>query len=313
MTASTYRLVTRNDFDGVVCAVLLMDLGIVNQIDFAQPKDVQDGVFSLGPGDITTNLPYSPYVHLCFDHHFSETLRCTDVAPNSVINPDAPSAARVVYEYYGGKEGFPHIAEEMLHAVDKADSGQFTYEEIMHPTGWALLNFLMDPRTGIGMFRDFRISAYDFTMQLIDMLYNKRGIDEIMASPDVRERVEFYFTHEARGIAQLKEHAVMHGKTLVLDMRGLNPIWCVNRFMIYALFPECNVSVHVLDGIMKRKTVLAVGKSILNRSSSANIGAIMLYYEGGGHRSAGTCQTDNDKADAVLREVLTKLEAADQP
>lgn len=306
MTVPRCRLVTRSDFDGVVCAVLLKELGMIDQVVFAHPKDVQDGLFSLGPNDITTNLPYSPYVHLSFDHHFSETIRVTDRAPNSVIDPDAPSAARVVYEYFGGESRFPGVSTEMLAAVDKADSGQFSYEEIVNPSGWVLLNFIMDPRTGIERFRDFRISSYDFVMQLVDMCRGN-GIEEILASPDVRERIDFYFAHEEKAIEQLKKVAAVHGKTVVLDLRNATSIWCVNRFMIYALFPHCNVSIHMLDGFRKRNTVLAVGKSVLNRTSAANIGAMMLHYGGGGHRNAGTCQVPNDEAARVLHEVLDDL------
>lgn len=307
MSEPSFRLVTRSDFDGLVCAVLFKELGMIKQIVFVHPKDVQDGLVSLGPEDITTNLPYCPYVHLCFDHHYSETLRTTKFAPNAVINPEAPSAARVVYDYYGGKDAFPNISEEMILAVDKADAAQFSRDEIMHPTGWVLLNYIMDPRTGLGRFRDFRISNYDLMMQLIE-LCRTQGIDEILASPDVKERCDLYFEQQERAIEQLRQHTTIHGKTLVLDLRDADPIWCTNRFTIYALYPECNVSIHVLWGVRKRNTVFAVGKSIVNRSSPVSVGELMLSYGGGGHKNAGTCQVSNEEAQDVLKEILARLE-----
>lgn len=306
MADPAFRLVTRSDFDGLVCAVLLKELGMIHQISFVHPKDVQDGLVSLGPTDITTNLPYSPYVHLSFDHHYSETLRTTTTPRNSIINPEAPSAARVVYDYYGGKKAFPLISEEMIIAVDKADAAQFTQEEITHPKGWVLLNFIMDPRTGLGRFRNFRISNFELMMQLIDQC-RTQSIDEILASPDVKERADLYFEHQEKAEEQLRAYTTLHGKTLVLDLRDADPIWCTNRFTIYALYPECNVSIHILWGLKKQNTVLAVGKSILNRTSPAAIGEIMLEYDGGGHKNAGTCQVSNDKADVVLKEVIAKL------
>jgi nanoRNase/pAp phosphatase (c-di-AMP/oligoRNAs hydrolase) len=179
MAAERYRLVTRSDFDGLVCAVLLKALDLVDDIAFVHPKDVQDGMVPIGPGDITTNLPYSPQAHLVFDHHLSETLRNLRIAPNHVIDPQAPSAARVVYDYYGGRERFPNVAEELMQAVDQADSAQYDLEEVLHPTGWVLLNFLMDSRTGLGRFRDFRISNYQLMMQLIDEC-SRHGVEEIL-------------------------------------------------------------------------------------------------------------------------------------
>jgi nanoRNase/pAp phosphatase (c-di-AMP/oligoRNAs hydrolase) len=309
MAPERYRLVTRSDFDGLVCAVLLKALDLVDDIAFVHPKDVQDGVVAIGPGDITTNLPYSPHAHLVFDHHLSETLRNVRIAPNHVIDPKAPSAARVVYDYYGGRERFPNVSEELMQAVDQADSAQYSLEEILHPGGWTLLNFLMDSRTGLGRFRDFRISNYQLMMQLIDEC-SRRGVEEILQLPDVAERVELYHAQSELFVEQLRRCTSVRGTVAVVDLRPEETIHAGNRFMVYALYPDCSVSAHVLWGKQRQNTVIAVGKSILNRSSGADIGALMLSFGGGGHANAGTCQVPHDQADRAVDEIVDHLNAA---
>ncbi|WP_028450857.1 MULTISPECIES: exopolyphosphatase [Chitinibacter] len=306
MAENKYRLVTRSDFDGLVCAVLLNELEMIDEILFVHPKDMQDGKIEISARDITTNLPYVPGAYLAFDHHLSETIRNTGERDNHIIVPDAPSAARVVYEYYGGKERFPNIGEDMMLAVDKADAAEFTRDEILHPDGWVLLNYLMDARTGLGRFRNFRISNYQLMMDLIQYCRN-HGIEEILALPDVKERIELYQEHAALAKEQLKRCSRLYDNLVILDLREEETIFATNRFMIYALFPQCNISIHVMWGVQKRNTVFATGKSIINRSSQTNIGALMLEYGGGGHENAGTCQVENDQVDEVLRELTLKI------
>ena len=309
MGSERYRLVTRSDFDRLVCAVLREQRGLVRAILFVHPKDVQDGQVEIGPGDITTNLPFSPDAHLVFDHHHSEILRNPTIAPNHIIDPDAPSAARVVYDHYGGAERFPSISPELMQAVDQADSAQYSLEEILAPTGWVLLNFLMDSRTGLGRFRDFRISNYQLMMQLIEACQHHE-IDEILNLPDVRERVDLYHRQNQAFVAQLRRCSSVHGSVVVVDLRDEEVIHAGNRFMVYALFPACTVSAHVLWGKQRQNTVIAVGKSILDRTSAADIGALMLSYGGGGHANAGTCQVDHDEAARVVDELVGHLNAA---
>jgi len=302
------RLVTRSDFDGLVCAALLKELGVLEEIKFVHPKDVQDGLVEITDRDITTNLPYVPGVRLAFDHHDSETLRVEDSPENHVILPGAPSAARVVYDYFGGAERFQRVAEELMEAVDKADSASFSLQEISEPRGWILLSFLMDPRTGLGRFRDFRISNYELMMLLIDACV-ERSAEEVLALPDVAERVELYREHAAAARAQLLERSQVRGDVAVLDLREDEIIHPTNRFMIYALRPECNISLHVLWGLKRQNTVFALGKSIIDRSSSLNVGALMLAYGGGGHEAAGTCQVANEDAERVLEELVAEVNA----
>ncbi|HYP48907.1 MAG TPA: exopolyphosphatase [Thermoleophilaceae bacterium] len=303
-----YRLVTRSDFDGLVAAALLREIGLVDEIKFVHPKDMQDGKVEISDSDITTNLPYVAGVHLAFDHHPSEQLRIEGTPGNWVMDPKALSTARVVYDHFGGAERFPSFGEEIMQAVDSADSARFTQEEILEPAGWPLLSFLMDPRTGLGRFREFRISNYQLMMELIDAC-TRLGIDEIMELPDVKERVELYFEHESQAAEQIKRCSTVHGKLVVLDLRAEEVIHPTNRFTLYALFPECNISIHVLWGLKKQNTVLATGKSIIDRSSPTDVGELMLEYGGGGHGAAGTCQIDNDRVEDVLAEISARVQA----
>jgi nanoRNase/pAp phosphatase (c-di-AMP/oligoRNAs hydrolase) len=303
-----YRLVTRSDFDGLVCAVLLKELGMLDEIKFVHPKDMQDGKVEVTSRDITTNVPYVPGVHMAFDHHLSEALRVKDRPANHIIDPDAMSAARVVFDHFGGASKFPRIKEEMMTAVDKADAARFSEDEILHPKGWVLLNYLMDPRTGLGRFREFRISTYQLMMDLIDACLTL-SIDDILKLPDVQERVDLYTANEPKAWEQITKNSTVHGNLVVLDLRNEDVIWPTNRFAIYALHPKCNISIHVMWGLKKQNTVLATGKSILDRGSKTNVGELMLKYGGGGHQAAGTCQVDNDKAEAVLAELIKQINA----
>jgi nanoRNase/pAp phosphatase (c-di-AMP/oligoRNAs hydrolase) len=307
-TAEKCRLVTRSDFDGLVCAALLKELGILEDIKFVHPKDMQDGLVEITDRDITTNLPYVPGVRLAFDHHESETLRLEGAAENHIIIPGAQSAARVVYDYFGDAERFKRVSGSLMEAVDKADSALFSLDEIQTPSGWILLSFLMDPRTGLGRFRDFRISNYQLMMELVDACV-ERSVEEVLEMPDVVERVALYHEHAVAAQAQLLENSEVHGNLVVLDLREQEVIHPTNRFMIYALHPKCNISIHVLWGLRQQNTVFAMGKSIIDRSSSTDVGALMLSYGGGGHEAAGTCQVPNGDAERVLAELIERVNA----
>lgn len=302
------RLVTRSDFDGLACAMMLKELGLIDDIKFVHPKDVQDGKIELSKTDITTNLPYDPRVGLAFDHHESEEdrLRATETNGKLIIDPNARSAARVLYDYYGGRDKFPRISDELMEAVDKGDSADFTEEEILHPTGWVLLHYLMDARTGLGRFHDFRISNYDLMMELIDYCL-EHSIDEILELPDVKERVELYFEQEKLFKEQLQRIAKVDGDCVILDLRDEDVIHAGNRFMIYALYPEAKYSVHVVWGFKKQNTAVMIGKSIINKSGVVDIGQLCLAYGGGGHHNAGTCQLSNDEVDVLLPSIIMAI------
>ncbi|MHB8532464.1 MAG: exopolyphosphatase [Solirubrobacteraceae bacterium] len=302
------RLVTRSDFDGLVCAALLKELGILEEIKFVHPKDMQDGLIEITDRDITTNLPYVPTARLAFDHHESEMLRVGGQVENHVIDPNARSAARVVYDHFGGAGQFRRVSEELMEAVDKADSALFSLDEILAPQGWILMSFLMDPRTGLGRFHDFRISNYELMMELIDACVEKT-VDEVLELPDVAERIALYEQHAAPARAQLCSCAEVHGKMVVLDLREEQVIHPTNRFMIYALYPQCNVSLHILAGLKGQNTVFAMGKSIIDRTSCTDVGELMLAHGGGGHEAAGTCQVAHEDAPRVLAELIERVNA----
>ncbi|GAA3341526.1 exopolyphosphatase [Amorphoplanes nipponensis] len=302
-----YRLVTRSDFDGLVCAVLLRVLDMIDDITFVHPKDVQDGVVEVTERDILTNLPFAPGAYMVFDHHHSETLRNTGDRSNHIIDPDAPSAARVIFDHFGGAERFPEISDELMRAVDQADSADYTLEDILRPQGWTLLNFLMDSRTGLGRFREFRISNYQLMMLLIDACLQLQTVDEILELPDVRERAELYADCSAMFVEQLHRVSHVDGDVVVVDLREEETIHAGNRFMVYALYPEARVSVHIIWGRQRLNTVFACGKSILDRTSPVDIGEVMLRYGGGGHLAAGTCQVKHEDSARVLAEIIDAL------
>jgi len=305
MSENKYRLITRSDMDGLVCGTLLKYLNIIDDILFVHPKDMQDKLIDVNKNDITTNLPYVPGVHLCFDHHFSEVLRNHD-EDNHIIDPNAPSAAQVVYDYYQGSENFPAFYKEMMIGVNKADSADFSIDEILRPKGWTLLSFLMDSRTGLGRFKDFKVNNYDLMMNLIDYCKDHE-IDEILKIKDVQERVKLYFKYEDEFDEQLERCSSVHGNVIVIDYRDEDIIYPGNRFLVYAKYPQIDVSVHVSYTYGNEKIVYSTGKSIINTSSSTNIGELMLTFGGGGHQAAGGCQIPLDEADTVLEKIIERL------
>ena len=309
MGEDRFRLVTRADFDGVVAGGLLIELDIVDQeVLFAEPRDVQQGRVDITPRDITTNLPFVDGVHLCFDHHVSETVRVGE-HKNHIIDPNAPSAARVVYEYYGGENAFPKISTEMMEAVDKADAARYSGRDILAPSGWALLNFLIDPRTGLSRLNNFSTSNDEFMRDM--MVYCRHHpVEEILAIPEVEERLRVFQEHEELAEMQIKRCATIDGNVVVADLREEDPIYVCNRFLLYGIYPSAQVSINVLPGDTDDKILLAVGKSILNRGSNANIGLLMLEQGGGGHEGVGTCQIAKDDAESVLVDLIGAIKQA---
>lgn len=280
---------------------------MVDDIKFVHPKDMQDGKIEVNGDDISTNLPYVSGIHLAFDHHSSEMIR-NEKIDNHIIDPDAPSAARVVWKHYGGHDAFPAEWDEMMEAVDRGDSAQFNKDQVLNPKDWDLLNFLMDARTGLGRFREFRISNYNLMMDLIDYCKN-HNITEIMALPDVKERIDLYNEQDKLFKEQIQRCSTQHKNLIVLDLKNEETIHAGNRFVIYALYPECNISIHVMWGFQKQNTVFATGKSIFDRSSKTNVGELMLKYGGGGHHAAGTCQVDHEQADETLAALIHQINA----
>ncbi len=297
-----FRLVTRSDMDGIVSAILLKEIGLIDEIVFVHPKDMQDDKVMIDSNDITTNLPYVKGVHLAFDHHDSETVR-NEKRENHIIDGKAPSAAHVVYDYYGGVERFPDLPSELMVAVDKADSAQFSKEDILSPKGWELLSFIMDPRTGLGRFKEYRISNYALMINLVDHCRNLT-IDQILEHPDVKERLDILETCRYTFQEQIKRCTTVHRNLAVVDLTKEETIYPGNRFLIYDIFPDINISIHKMWGLKKQNVSFSVGKSIFNRTSKTDIGKLMLRYGGGGHHAAGACQIPTENAEETLQALI---------
>ncbi len=302
------RLLTRSDFDGICCAVLLKELGLMDEMVYAHPKDLQDGKILLGENDILANVPYVPGCGLWFDHHSSEHERYSKEQGQMVsegkfkgCSKPAPSAARVICDYYGADK-FERFTE-MLEYVDKVDSGQLTEGEILDPQGWVLLGFICDPRTGLGYHKGYRISNLAFMNDLVDHIRTKT-IDEILTLPDTRERAELYKDNDQKAREFILQRSRVDGRVLVTDARGSEEIPPSNRFLVYSLYPETNISIRMIDGRGKEFVAISVGYSILNRTATVNVGSLMLKHHGGGHTKVGTCQVPYDQADAVLKELI---------
>lgn len=306
MSDQKYRLITRSDMDGLVCAALLYELDMIDEVKFAHPKDVQDGVVEIGQRDIVANLPYAGNPHLVLDHHRSESLRVGEKT-NVINDPDAPSAARVVYKHFGGADKFPNISEDLIDATDKIDAAQLSKKEILEPDGWVMLGFIMDNRTGLGRYRDFRISNYQLMMDMIGYLRQYKNAEDILNLPDVKERVDLYRAHADAARKQMERCSKVYDGLLVLDLREEEEIHPINRFAIYALYPDCNISMHIMWGREKMNTVFAVGKSIIHRTSHVDVGKLMLEYGGGGHKAVGTCQVANDIAEQVKEQLVNRI------
>lgn len=299
------RLVTRSDFDGLICGMLLKEAGIIDSWTFVHPKDLQDGLFVPNENDVLANVPFVPGCGMWFDHHTSEDDRLGWTQNVKGESRLAPSAARIIYEYYGGDSKFPFY-KDMIETVDRVDSGQLTLEEIKNPTGWVLIGFISDPRTGLGRFRDFTISNYQLMGDLINHCRNL-PVDEILALPDVKERVELYNEQTALFTDMVEKHTTIKENIIITDLRGVDTIYTGNRFMIYSLYPEQNVSLWIVDGRAKQNVSIACGYSILNRTCTVDIGALMLKNGGGGHKMVGTCQVPYEEADQAIAGIVEAL------
>jgi len=299
------NLLTRSDFDGLACAALLKEVGVIDGWKFVHPKDLQDGIVTVTENDVLANVPFVEGCGLWFDHHTSEMERLNSIQFKGSVRL-LDSAAHVVYDYY--KDDFDLSKfDEMIKAVDMVDSGKLSREDILDPQGWVLLGFLMDPRTGLGRFRDFRISNYQLMEVLID-LCRTQNIDEILKNPDLVERIDLYNDQTANFIEMVKSHTITKGNVIVTDLRGVETIYTGNRFMVYALYPEQNISMWVVDGRNKQNCPIAVGYSILNRTATVNVGSVLLSYGGGGHKQVGTCQVPYDESDETIAELIEKLQ-----
>ena len=299
------RLVTRSDFDGLVCGALLLEAGIVDHWKFAHPKDLQDGLVEINEDDCLANVPFVEGCGLWFDHHSSEFERNQLEGKYKGESRVTPSCARIIYEYYGGAERFPGF-EEIMEAVDKVDSGNLTIDDVMNPKGWILIGFLMDPRTGLGRWRQFRIPNYKLMEELM-VKCRQCSTAEILEMEDVEERIDVYMEQTEKFKEMVKAHTRTEGNVIISDLRGVDPIYTGNRFMIYSMYPEQNVSAWIVSGKGGEGCSAAVGYSILNRTATLDVGSLMLKYNGGGHKKVGTCQFSDENMETELPKMLEDL------
>ena len=301
-----YRLITRSDLDGIVSAMLLKERGLIKDILFAHPKDIQDGVVDIGPNDILTCLPPHPKAGMIFSHrHQPGENLCP--ANHIVCNTDARSTTETIYHHFGGMDAFPFLSPHLLEATRNINSARLSKQDILTPAGWTLLGYLTDSRTGLGRYRRFRISNYQLMLELVDILREHDNIDAVLSHPDVAERVEMYREHAQSARAQLVRCARVSGPLVTIDLLDEEQIFVTNRFTVYALFPQCAMSMHVFPGKHQRNVVFAVGKSILNQDSTYDIGTLMGEYGGGGHPAMGTCQVDHAHAGRIKAELIDRL------
>jgi nanoRNase/pAp phosphatase (c-di-AMP/oligoRNAs hydrolase) len=299
------RLVTRSDFDGLACGALLLEAGVIDHWTFAHPKDLQDGLVEINENDCLANVPYVEGCGLWFDHHSSEHERLQLEGKYKGESRITPSCARIIYEYYGGKEKFPNF-DDMMIAVDKVDSGNLTIDEVMNPQGWILVGFLMDPRTGLGRWRQFTVSNYQL-MEKLMVACKDKTTEEILEMPDVKERIEVYMEQTAKFKEMVTAHTRTEGNVIISDLRGVDPIYTGNRFLIYSMYPEQNISAWIVSGRGGKGCSAAVGYSILNKTSHVNVGSLMLKYNGGGHEKVGTCQFSDENMETDLPKMLDEL------
>lgn len=299
------RLVTRSDFDGLACGTLLLEAGIIDSWKFVHPKDLQDGLIPIDENDCLANVPFVEGCGLWFDHHSSEFERQQLEGKYKGESRITPSCARIIYEYYGGKERFAHF-DEMMEAVDKVDSGNLTLDEIQNPTGWILVGFLMDPRTGLGRWHDFAIPNYKL-MEILMEDIRTMSTEEILALPDVQERIKVYEEQTENFKKMVEAHTRVEGKVIISDLRGVAPIYSGNRFMIYSMYPEQNISIWIVNGKGGKGCSCAVGYSILNKTSNIDVGSLMLKYGGGGHKAVGTCQFSDETMEEKVPQLIEEL------
>jgi len=300
------RLVTRSDFDGLCCAVLLKEVGLIDEYYFVHPKDIQDGLINVGKNDVLTNIPYVPGCGMWFDHHTSERERVGWDFDFKGLSKEAPSCARVIWEYYGGLKTFSKRLEAMMDAVDRSDSANLTVEEIQNPDGWILLSFIMDPRTGLGRYRDYGISNYKLMEDMIEYC-RIMSAEQILAISDVQERAKRYMEQDMLFRDMLKRNSRPVANVVVLDLRAETEIYTGNRFLLYTMYPECNISIQIIWGKNKQNIVFTCGHSIINRTSKTDVGSLMLKYGGGGHKKVGTCQVPTENGERILDELIARM------
>lgn len=289
------RIVTRSDFDSVVCAVLLYDaLDIHTPVKWAEPDEIQKGLVDIQEGDIVANLPYAPGCSLWFDHHFSNQCKESFTGAFRI----APSAAGIIFDYYRGT--FHRDYTELVQAADKIDSADLTQEEVLYPEH--------DPYILLSMTISSQNKADEPYWNHLVALIKDLPIDEVMKDETVKIRCQEVIRDNSAYRSHLTNHTQCHGHVAVTDFRPVMPPPAGNRFLVYSLFPECSVQVKIrLDTHRPDMVMISIGHSIFNRTCRVNVGQLLSRFEGGGHRAAGACRFHADKADLYIPQILDTL------
>jgi len=300
------KLLTRADFDGACCAALLKHLGIIDSIQYEHPRDIQSGKVPVDSNTIIANVPYVEGCALWFDHHLSEAERLKSKGTFEGLSARAPSAARVIYNYYGGPDKLSRFDDMMKH-VDIVDSASFGEEDVLNPKGWILLGFLCDPRSGLEKVKGFSKGNGQFMYDMVDYL-RTMNIEQILDLPDIRERIEMYFEMDRFHRDFLASTSFVDGPVVITDSRGFPEMPPGNRFLVYSLFPKTNISIRLLDSNDDQVTI-AVGHSIINRTSKVRVGPMLMKYGGGGHARVGACNVSTVDANRVLKKIVNEIKS----
>ncbi|MFQ6615418.1 MAG: exopolyphosphatase [Fidelibacterota bacterium] len=298
------RVIYRGDLDGVVCAAILIDVGLCDELVQTHPKDMQDGKVDVTTEDIICNLPYHPNCYMWFDHHSSEVVRTDLPADFRGLVDVAPSAAGLVYRYFLPEHPKLIRYEDLVRETDRVDSANLTLEQVKNPAGTVLLGFLLDPRTSLGLTHDFTISNYRWVSQIPELL-TKHTVDEILDMSDTRERIDVYHKMQEKSEDFYTAHSSLDNNVIVTDVRG-EKIPPANRFIVYTLpgMDAGNISVRIADGKKGEFDTISVAHSIFVRTSPVDCGELCKRYGGGGHRGAATCQPPLEESDRVFREII---------
>jgi hypothetical protein len=293
------RLVTRADLDGLACAVLMTASEKIDEILLVHPQDITDKKIPINLNDILANLPYHPSCGKWFDHHL---LTESNERPPEKFEGRyglAPSAARVVFEYYIEKNPFLRKYEHFIAETDRLDSAQLNIEDVLEPKDYILLGYTLDPRTGLGAYQDY-------FKKLVEWLHSK-PIEEIMEIPEVKARVDRIHEQDKAFREATLAHSRLDGNVLITDFRSLSQLPVGNRFLVYTLFPQANISMRVHWGPSHEHVSVAVGHSIFNRTSRTTVGNLMSRYGGGGHKGAGHCLLPAASAEAKIAEMIATM------
>ena len=294
------RLVTRGDLDGLTSAVLISTMEDIDSIELIHPQDITDNKFEITENDIMANLPYHPKCDLWFDHHLLTDSNKKPPDKFKGRHELAPSAARVVFDYYGSDKLKKYAI--LVQETDRLDSAQLTMGDILHPSGLILLGFTIDGRTGIEQFKDYFVNLVDWLQKL--------SIEEILKKPEVAVRIRFLKDENEQFRKTLKENSRLDGSVIITDFRSVEKVPVGNRFLVYTLFPDANVSVRLQWGPNKSFVAATLGHNIFNRTSRANCGEICGLFGGGGHVGAGAVPLSGDHVDNQIALIIQMVKDA---